>query len=115
MIRLDEENWLFTGMEWYGDCANHFTSVTLGCTDWSISPLPEGAEQKGMWFCFKRSGDTYEVFNSEDGQNWVQARQGLFTDHPILYVGIAAAAPAGQEFRVTFEAYSCTLVGAEKS
>lgn len=115
MIRLDEENWLFTGMEWHAGCANHCTSVTLGCTDWSIAPLPEGSEQSGMWFCFKRAGEAYEVFNSVDGKTWVQARQGLFTDRPILYVGIAAAAPRGKDFKVTFQSYSCTLVGEGKS
>lgn len=115
MVRLDEANWLFTGMEWHAGCANHGTSVSLDSTDWSLAPLPEGAEHEGMWFCFKRSGDVYEVFNSADGKTWTQARQGLFTDRPILYVGIAAAAPAGKEFKVTFESYSCTLVGGGKS
>jgi len=93
MIKLDEANWIFSGMEWYGGRANHCTSVALDSTDWCIAPLPDGAEKKGVWFCFKRTGDAYETFNSEDGKNWIQARQGLFTDRPVLYVGIACACP----------------------
>ena len=105
MVRLDDEHWIFTGMEYHNESIHHATSVALDTSDWCIAPLPENAEKVGVWFCFKRTGEIYECFYSLDGVKWVQTRQGQFTDQPLLYVGIACACPAGNEFRVTFESY----------
>jgi uncharacterized protein len=108
MVRLDEEHWILTGMEYCNERVNHATSVAMDHSDWSIAPLPGNAEKVGVWFCFKRLGNAYECFYSLDANTWIQTRQGLFTEQPVLYVGIACACPAGDEFRVTFENYQCT-------
>lgn len=108
MVRLDEEHWILTGMEFCNERVNHSTSVALDHSDWSMAPLPVGAERDGMWFCFKRVGNVYECFHSFDGRKWVQTRQGIFTEEPVLYVGVACACPSGDEFRVTFDNYQCT-------
>ena len=108
MVRLDEENWILTGMEFCNERVNHATSVAMNHSDWSIAPLPELAEKVGVWFCFKRLGNAYECFYSLDANKWIQTRQGLFTDQPILHVGLCCACPIGEEFRVTFEQYTCS-------
>jgi uncharacterized protein len=105
MIRLDEENWILSGMEHFNDKMNHSTCVTRDFTDWSLAPLPENAEKVGIWFCLKRMGNAYESFYSIDGKVWVQTRQGLFTDRPVLKVGIVCACPMGDPYKVTFEYY----------
>jgi uncharacterized protein len=108
MVRLDDEHWILTGMEYCNERVNHATSVAMDHTDWSITQLPENAEKAGVWFCFKRLGNAYECFHSLDSHKWIQTRQGLFSEQPVLYVGIACACPAGVDFRVTFEEYQCS-------
>jgi regulation of enolase protein 1 (concanavalin A-like superfamily) len=105
MVREDEENWILTGMEFFNKRVNHSTCVTRDFTDWSLSPLPEGSEKKGIWFCIKRVGNSYETFYSLDSRRWIQTRQGVFSDKAILKVGICCACPMGDEFKVTFEGY----------
>ena len=109
MVRLDEEHWIFTGMEYSSDTVSHTTSVANDHTDWSISPLPEHSEKDGVYFCFKRMGHVYECFHSLDSLKWIQTRQGLFTEQPVLYVGIACASPVGSDLKVTFEEYQCIV------
>lgn len=108
MVRLDEENWILTGMEYFNNRVNHTTSYTVDHTDWSLAPLPENSERVGVWFCFKRIRNTYETFYSYDGLKWVLTRMGQFTERPVLYVGLCCACPSGKEFRVTFDCFSCS-------
>ena len=108
MVRLDEENWLLSGMEYFNDRVNHSTCVTRDYTDWSLAPLPENAEKAGIWFCIKRMGHAYESFYSIDGRRWIQTRQGLFTEKPVLKVGVFCACPMGDPYKVTFECYRVT-------
>jgi regulation of enolase protein 1 (concanavalin A-like superfamily) len=110
MVRLDEENWILTGMEWQNNRANCSTTVTREHTDWSLCPLPEKSEKAGVWFCVKREGKTFETFYSFNGAKWNQLRQGTFSEDPVLYVGICGACPRGREFRATFEEYKCVAV-----
>jgi len=110
MVREDAENWILTGMEYFNKRVNHSTCVTRDFTDWSLSPLPEGSEAHGIWFCIKRMGNSYETFYSVDGKLWVQTRQGLFTDKSVLKVGICCACPMGVEFKVTFDSYRCKMI-----
>jgi regulation of enolase protein 1 (concanavalin A-like superfamily) len=105
MVREDSENWILTGMEFFNKRVNHSTSVTRDYTDWSLSPLPEGAEKHGIWFCIKRVGMSYETFYSLDGKRWIQTRQGVFSDKAVLKVGLCCACPMGDEWKVTFEGY----------
>jgi regulation of enolase protein 1 (concanavalin A-like superfamily) len=105
MVRLDEENWILTGLEYFNDRINHSTSVTRDFTDWSISPLPDVAQDAGAWFCFKRNGKWFETFHSIEGKSWVQTRQGFFTDQQKLQVGICGACPTGTGFKVLFDHY----------
>jgi uncharacterized protein len=66
MVRLDEEHWIFTGMEYVGDRVHHATSVANDASDWSIAPLPENAEKAGVWFCLKRMEDSYDPHSTGD-------------------------------------------------
>lgn len=107
MLRCSEDEWIFAGMEYYNQTINAFTSVAIEHSDWSIAPLPEKSEKAGVWFCVKRDGDLVECLYSLDAMKWVQTRQVMFTTEPTLYVGLACACPQGDEYRVTFENYSC--------
>ena len=103
MVRRDDETWITSGMEYFNNQVNHSTCVTRDFTDWSLSPLPLNAEKAGIWFCLKRIGNSYESFYSIDSKEWIQTRQGLFTDAPVVKAGIFCACPMGTEFKVHFE------------
>lgn len=109
MVRLNEENWLTTGMEFFDGRMNHSTCVTKDHTDWSMTPLPAKAELAGIWFRLKRSGEYFECLYSFDGKNWMQGREGLFTTRPVLYVGVFGGSPIGDGFRASFEFFRCRL------
>jgi regulation of enolase protein 1 (concanavalin A-like superfamily) len=107
MIRLDAENWICSGLEFFNNELNHMTCVTKDYTDWSMAAISPEAKEKGAWICIKRIGNAYESFCSMDGRNWRQARQGVFTDTKSVRVGIFAACPMGESFKVTFDKYRC--------
>lgn len=107
MIRLDAENWIVSGLEFFNNELNHMTCVTRDYTDWSMAPISAEARTQGAWICIKRIGNAYESFCSMDGRNWRQARQGLFTDARSVRVGIFCACPMGENFKVTFDKYRC--------
>ena len=107
MMRVDESNWVMTGMEHYDGRMNQATCVTLGSTDRSLAALPANAEKAGVWFCMKRIGEVFECFYSFEGKVWVQTRQGLLTTVPTLYVGIFGAAPESEGFKANWEYFRC--------
>lgn len=109
MARLDDENWLLTGMELFNHRMNHSTCVTKDHTDWSLTPLPENAEKVGIWFKLRRSGEYFECLYSFDGKTWIQTRECTFTARPILYVGICAGSPIGDGFKANWEFFRCRL------
>lgn len=108
MVRLDDENWILTGMEHTGQHVNNVTLANINHTDWCMATLPATSAKDGVWFCFKRMGNCYECYYSLDARKWVQTRQGTLTERPVLRVGLACACPSQDEFRVTFENYKCS-------
>ncbi|GKY94990.1 hypothetical protein MPSEU_000463600 [Mayamaea pseudoterrestris] len=110
MIRLDESNYIMTGMEAFAGRVYNSSLVAIDATDQSLCLLPKGAEKQGIWFCFKRYHNSYECFYSYDALVWFQTRQGVFTDRPVLSVGIAAACPSGNTFKANFEYYRVKAV-----
>jgi len=107
MVRLDETQWIMTGMEFFNNQMNHSTCITKDHTDWSLTPLPQNAEKAGIWFKMKRLGDTIECLYSFDTENWVLTRECLFTSRPVLYVGICGGSPIGEGFKASWEYYRC--------
>jgi regulation of enolase protein 1 (concanavalin A-like superfamily) len=107
MIRVDEANWVLTGMELFNDQMNHSTCVTKDHTDWSLTPLPLNAEKVGIWFKIKRLSESFECFFSVDAKTWVLTREGIFTKNPVLYVGIIGGSPIGNGFKASFSQYQC--------
>ena len=104
MLRENERTWVLSGIEYFNGELNHSTCITRGISDWSLSPVPTEAKD-GLWICVKRTEGKVECFFSLDVRKWVQTRQGLFTDAKTLKVGIAAACPMGEPFKVVFERF----------
>lgn len=124
MLRLDDNHWILTGLEYCNGQYIHSTSVALlkeegqdqhPIPDWSGTPLPETAQPttEGVWFCFKRVGNAYECFYSLDARKWIQTRQGLFLSESSstkkLFAGVSCACPNSKDgFQVSFDSYACT-------
>ena len=109
MMRVDEENWILSGVEFFNKRLCHATSVTRDYTDWSLAPMEEKAAQ-GVYICLKRLGNAYESFYSLDGRHWVQTRQGVFCEARKVKVGIFGACPMGESYKVTFDMYRCRTI-----
>lgn len=107
MVRLDESNWILSGMEFFNNQMNHSTSVTKGHTDWSLTPLPKNAQKVGIWFKVRRVGESVECSYSFDSEKWVMTRECSFSARPVLYVGICGGSPIGDGFRGSWEYYRC--------
>jgi uncharacterized protein len=109
LVRLDEENWILTGMECFNKRMNHSTCVTKDHTDWSLTPLPENAEKAGIWFKLRRTGEYIECLYSFDAVAWIQGRECNFTARPVLYVGICGGSPIGEGFKASWDYFRCRL------
>lgn len=112
MIRIDEANWIMSGLEFSNGRINNTTCVTLGSTDRSVSPLPVNAEKAGIWFCTKRIDGAFECYYSLDLKVWTQTRQGLLPPDSTVSVGICAASPDGPGFLAKFTHFKCRTVQA---
>ena len=104
MLRENEKTWVLSGIEYFNGELNHSTCITRGISDWSLSPVPAEAKD-GLWICVKRTEGKVECYFSLDVRRWVQTRQGLFTEAKTIKVGIAAACPMGEPFKVVFERF----------
>jgi regulation of enolase protein 1 (concanavalin A-like superfamily) len=105
MIRVDEVNWIMTGLELFNDQMNHSTLLTKDHTDWSLTPLPTNSEKVGIWFKISRRGESFQSFYSTDRKNWILTREGIFTAEPTLMVGICGSSPIGKGFKGWWEFY----------
>jgi regulation of enolase protein 1 (concanavalin A-like superfamily) len=111
LIRQDERNWVMSGLEFFNKRVNHSSCITRGISDWSLAPLPDEAAKDGIWIAIKRHSNKVECFYSFDLKEWVQTRQGLFPTEDTLKVGIVAACPMGEPFKVVFERFRIQMVG----
>jgi regulation of enolase protein 1 (concanavalin A-like superfamily) len=110
LIREDERNWVMSGLEFFNKRINHSSCITRGISDWSLAPLPDEAKD-GIWIAIKRHDNKVECFYSYDLKEWIQTRQGLFPTTATLKVGIVAACPMGEPFKVVFERFRIQMVG----
>jgi regulation of enolase protein 1 (concanavalin A-like superfamily) len=105
MIRVDDQYWLKTGIEFVDGRARFSTVVTLGYSSWAVAELPAGCTEVGLWLA--RRGDSVEVrylagsqSDSADAMN-LAAIAYLPPGRPVL-AGAMCAAPTGRGFTVSF-------------
>ncbi len=103
MVRLDEASWLKCGIEYFKEMQHASVVVTRDYSDWSVLPLPEGPPF--IWTRVSRQGGTVEVHYSLDGEVYTMLRQAYLTTAQVQ-VGVMCAAPQGEGFDATFEAFS---------
>jgi regulation of enolase protein 1 (concanavalin A-like superfamily) len=101
MIRLDEKNWIKTGIEFVNGKQNISAVVTRDVSDWSV--IPRTDSPKFIWLRLQRHRDTVRIDYSLDHAAWSMLRLAYFPPDVPVKIGMVAAAPGKEDFEVTFD------------
>jgi regulation of enolase protein 1 (concanavalin A-like superfamily) len=114
MIRLDEKNWIKTGIEYVKGVQNVSAVVTREVSDWSVVPRQDSPP--AVWLTLLRKGDYVEIQYSFDNHDFKMLRLAYFPPTPgrKVQVGLMCAAPDGKGFPVEFTDFSLTALPASK-
>ena len=104
MIRVDEKNYIKTGVEFVDGKFNISTVVTHDKSDWSVTTLEK--VPPFVWIKAVRRLDAIEIFFSLDDKNYILARNAPLQDNTPVMVGLMAASPDGKGFEAKFENFS---------
>ena len=115
MIRLDEKNWIKTGIEYVKGAQNVSAVVTREVSDWSVVPRQDSPA--AVWLTLLRKGDYVEIKYSFDNKDFKMLRLAYFPPAPgqQVRIGLMCAAPDGKGFPVEFEDFSVTALPAAAS
>jgi regulation of enolase protein 1 (concanavalin A-like superfamily) len=103
MIRIDSENWIKCGIEYFGG-KRHFSVVaTRGYSDWSVQEWPHDGS---FWVKAVRKGDALAVLASIDGRSWSMVRLCYLPSGCPVQAGPMACSPTRSGLRVRFEAFA---------
>jgi hypothetical protein len=100
MVRLDAENWMKCGTEFFDGQRHASVVFTRDFSDWST--MPDLSSTAPVCWRAVRKKDSLETQCSLDGKNFTSVRQGYFVPGARVEVGIMCAAPEGPGFEATF-------------
>jgi uncharacterized protein len=104
MVRIDEQNWLKTGIE-YVDGVQYVSAVfTRDFSDWSVVPLPQNPSF--IWLRLTRRAEAIEIHYSINGLDYTLLRMGYLLPEESAGVGLMCASPDGEGFPVSFEGFT---------
>ena len=101
LLRIDEENWIKTGIEYADGKYSYSTVITNKHSSWNRIELAEKPES--VWIKALRRGDAVEIFYSLDGVKYAMSNLAHFPEKRNAMVGMMGASPDGNGFRATFE------------
>ena len=101
MVRIDNKNWIKTGIEYVDGVQNVSAVVTRDVSDWSV--VPRHDSPKSVWLKLLRKGDFVEIKYSFDGEKFDMLRLAYFPPKVKAQIGVVAAAPGKKSFPVVFE------------
>ena len=101
MVRLDAENWMKCGTEFFDGRRHASVVFTREFSDWST--MPDLSNTEPVWWRAVRKKDSIETLCSLDGKNFTSVRQGYFVPGSKVSVGIMCAAPEGSGFDAVFD------------
>lgn len=104
MLRIDEEHWIKTGIEYVDGVYNFSSVVTNEYSSWSVIALEE--QPKAVWIKAVRRHDGVEIFYSLDGKHYTLSNLAYFPEYREVKVGMMAASPDGDGFKATFSDFS---------
>jgi len=106
MLRIDESNYIKTGVEFVDGIYNISTVHTIDKSSWSVLGLKE--KPKNVWMKAVRRLDAVEIFYSIDGINFTMTNTVYFPEFKTIQVGMMAASPDGNGFQATFDEFKIT-------
>jgi hypothetical protein len=101
MVRLNAENWVKCGTEFFDGQRHASVVFTRDFSDWST--MPDLSNTAPIWWRADRKRDSIETLCSLDGKNFNSLRQGYFPPSVQVEAGIMCAAPEGPGFNATFD------------
>jgi regulation of enolase protein 1 (concanavalin A-like superfamily) len=104
MLRLDEENWIKTGIEYVDEQQHVSAVVTRAFSDWSVCPQSHNPEF--VYLRLTRQNDSVRIDYSFDDFTYQMLRLAYFPPDVAVQIGLMAAAPDGGGFDATFEQFS---------
>lgn len=104
MIRIDEKNYIKTGVEFVDGKFNVSTVVTHEKSDWSVTTLEK--VPPFIWIKAVRRLDAVEIFYSFDDKNYIMTRNAPLQENTPVMVGLMAASPDGKGFEAKFENFT---------
>ena len=104
MLRIDEEHWIKTGIEYVDGVYNFSTVVTDVYSNWSVIEL--NGKPESIWIKVVRRIDAVEIFYSLDGVKYKMSNVAYLSDKKPVMVGMMAASPDGDGFDALFEDFS---------
>ncbi|CCH54916.1 protein of unknown function DUF1349 [Fibrisoma limi BUZ 3] len=104
MLRLDEQQWIKTGIEYVEERQNVSAVVTREFSDWSVSPQDHNPPT--VYLRLTRQGDAVRIDYSFDDFVYHMLRMAYFPPTIPVQIGLMAAAPDGRGFNVAFERFT---------
>jgi regulation of enolase protein 1 (concanavalin A-like superfamily) len=104
MLRINEEHWIKTGIEYVDGVYNFSTVVTDVYSNWSVIEL--NGKPESIWIKAVRRIDAVEIFYSLDGVKYKMSNVAYLSDKKPVMVGMMAASPDGDGFDALFEDFS---------
>jgi uncharacterized protein len=103
MVRIDEQNWIKTGIEFVEEKINLSAVVTIDKSDWSVIELPTNSDF--VWIKVIKKLDAVEISYSTDNSKFNMMRLAYFPENKQMMVGMTAASPDGEGFNALFEEF----------
>ena len=104
MLRAGPELWIKTGVELSDGVLYAGAVVTVGMSDWSVSPLPDSARGQALTFRASRSGDAVTIrYRVGDEDAWRFLRLAFFPPEAEVSAGPMCCSPTREGLSVRFE------------
>jgi regulation of enolase protein 1 (concanavalin A-like superfamily) len=108
MVRVDEQHWLKSGIEYVDGRVRFSTVVTLVYSNWTVADLPAGAAD--LRLLLARRGDAVEIRLGVDGDATDLAAVVYMPPSRPAFAGAMCAAPDGNGFEVSFRDFAITPI-----
>ena len=103
-VRVDETNWIKTGVELSDGTESVGAVVTRGVSDWSLSPVPEWSGRI-VTVRASRSGDALTIRARVDGEDWRLVRVAPLDPDADVATGPFCCAPSRDDLTVLFTSW----------
>lgn len=106
MLRVDEQYWIKTGIEYVDGVQNLSAVVTNTYSDWSITPLPDTTTE--LRIRAERRNEAIQLFYLNENSRYTLFRMAYLPTSSPLQVGVMCASPEGEGCEIVFKDFHLT-------